>query len=193
MAATSTQMLPLGTPAPDFAIPNALDGQTVRLSDVKDARAVLIFFACNHCPYVVHVKDEIARLHAEYESMGIRFFAINSNDVDEYPEDSPENMKNCAEEWGWRFPYLFDETQQVAISYGASCTPDFFLFDSEMKLSYRGQLDGSRPGNGIPVTGADLRRAIQSVLNGELPGADQKPSMGCSIKWKAGNMPSYSS
>jgi peroxiredoxin len=188
MAATSSTMLALGTAAPDFALPDT-DGNTVRLKDFANARALVVMFVCNHCPFVVHVRQELANLAEEYTPMGVSFVAINANDVDEYPEDSPENMALKAQEWGWKFPYLFDETQAVALSYHAACTPDIYLFDEERKLAYRGQLDSSRPGNGLPVTGADLRHAIEAILAGDSPSTEQTPSVGCSIKWKPGNTP----
>lgn len=191
MSATSTMLLPLGTEAPDFALPNVLSGQMVKRDDFKEAKALVVIFACNHCPYVIHVKDEIARIAEEYQAKGVAFVAINSNDVEQYPEDSPENMKLKAEEWGWKFPYLFDETQEVAKAYRAACTPDFFVFDSARRLVYRGQLDDSRPKNNVPLNGADLRRALDAVLQGEMPSETQKPSVGCSIKWKPGNAPPY--
>lgn len=163
------------------------------LSDFAGVRALLVVFACNHCPFVVHVRKELANIYDEYSPLGVAVVAICSNDTDEYPEDSPGMMKEKAEEWGWRFPYLFDETQQVALAYRAACTPDFFLFNGEKNLVYRGQLDSSRPNNGVPVSGADLRHAIETVLDGETPDPEnQKPSIGCSIKWKPGNSPDYS-
>jgi peroxiredoxin len=192
MAATSSKMLPIGTPAPDFALPDT-DGNTVRKADFAGARALLVMFVCNHCPYVVHVKDELARLYADYNDLGVAMVAICSNDADEYPEDSLDNMRLKADEWGWQFPYLRDDSQEVAKAYHAACTPDVFLFDAEGKLAYRGQLDGSRPNNGLPVTGADLRHALEAVLEGEMPNLDQKPSIGCSIKWRPGNAPEYDS
>lgn len=185
-------MLPLGTPAPDFSLPDT-EGNVASLSDFAGVRALLVVFACNHCPFVVHVRKELANIYDEYSPLGVAVVAICSNDTDEYPEDSPGMMKEKAEEWGWRFPYLFDETQQVALAYRAACTPDFFLFNGEKNLVYRGQLDSSRPNNGVPVSGADLRHAIETVLDGETPDPEnQKPSIGCSIKWKPGNSPDYS-
>ncbi|MBA3724916.1 MAG: thioredoxin family protein [Armatimonadetes bacterium] len=189
MPSTSSQMLPLGTPTPDFSLPD-LDGKVVSLGDFKDARALLVMFVCNHCPFVVHVKAELARLYDDY-ALGVGIVAINSNDADEYPEDSPDAMRQRAEEWGWKFPYLYDEHQAAAKAYRAACTPDFFLFDADRKLAYRGQLDASRPGNGQPVTGADLRHALEAVLEGEMPNEVQAPSIGCSIKWRPGNAPNY--
>lgn len=189
MAETS-RMVSLGTEMPPFKLPN-VDGRMVSSDDFPDAKGYLVIFACNHCPYVVHVKDELAKIANEYSELGIAVFAICANDIENYPDDSPENMKIKAEEWGWNFPYLFDESQEVAKAYGAVCTPDIFLFNSEKKLVYRGQLDDSRPGNMKPVNGADLRLALDAVVNGEIPSDEQKPSVGCSIKWKPGNAPPY--
>ncbi|HCK41000.1 MAG: thioredoxin family protein [Planctomycetaceae bacterium] len=190
MARTPSTMLPLGTSAPDFSLVN-VDGQTVSLSDFDDAPALLVIFMCNHCPYVIHVADHLAQLGQEYMARGLAVVGINSNDVASYPADSPEQMVAEAEERGYVFPYLYDETQEVAQAYQAACTPDFFLFDKNKKLVYRGQLDSSRPDSGIPVTGEDLRLAIDTVLSGQTPSEDQTPSLGCNIKWKAGNEPGY--
>ncbi len=190
MARTPSTMLPLGTSAPDFSLVN-VDGQTVSLSDFDDAPALLVIFMCNHCPYVIHVADHLAQLGQEYMARGLAVVGINSNDVASYPADSPEQMVAEAEERGYVFPYLYDETQEVAQAYQADCTPDFFLFDKNKKLVYRGQLDSSRPDSGIPVTGEDLRLAIDTVLSGQTPSEDQTPSLGCNIKWKAGNEPGY--
>jgi len=188
MAATST-MLPLGTSAPDFSLPDVTTGETVRLEDLAHADALLVAFICNHCPYVRHVRPELARLGHESVDTGLSIVAISANDPQTYPEDSPDGLAREAKEAGYVFPYLFDETQQVAKAYTAACTPDFFLFDGQRKLVYRGQFDDSRPGNGIPVTGADLRAAIDAVLDGRPVDPDQRPSVGCSIKWRAGNEP----
>ncbi len=190
MARTPSTMLPLGTSAPDFSLVN-VDAQTVSLSDFDDAPALLVIFMCNHCPYVIHVADHLAQLGQEYMARGLAVVGINSNDVASYPADSPEQMVAEAEERGYVFPYLYDETQEVAQAYQAACTPDFFLFDKNKKLVYRGQLDSSRPDSGIPVTGEDLRLAIDTVLSGQTPSEDQTPSLGCNIKWKAGNEPGY--
>lgn len=190
MAPTPSTMLPLGTPAPDFSLPD-LDGKKVSLADFKGKKALLVQFICNHCPFVIHVREELALLGKDYQAKGVGIVGINANDAENYPDDSPEKMKTNAKEAGYTFPYLYDETQEVAQAYHAACTPDFFLFDADMKLVYRGQLDGSRPGNGVPVTGADLRAALDAVLAGEPVSAVQKASMGCNIKWKAGNAPSY--
>jgi peroxiredoxin len=183
MAATPSVMLPLGTHAPDFALPDT-DGRTVSLSDFVDAPALLVMFICNHCPYVKHVRDELSRIGREYAERGVGIVAISSNDVERYPDDSPARMKEEKESAGYTFPYLFDESQDVARAYQAACTPDFFLFDGDHKLVYRGQLDSSRPGNGRPVTGHDLRTALNAVLAGEPAPTEQIPSIGCNIKWK---------
>lgn len=190
MPPTPSTMLPLGTTAPSFRLPST-DGSIVSDTDFADAKGLLVIFACNHCPFVIHVKDEIARIADHYMPQGVAVVAINSNDADEYPEDSFDNMKERASEWGWKFPYLYDESQEVAKAYRAACTPDFYLFDAERKLIYRGQLDDSRPNNGLPVNGADLRHALEALLDGEKPTWEQKPSIGCSIKWKPGNAPPY--
>ena len=184
MANTPSNMLPLGTQAPDFALPDTVSGLTVRLADLQGKMGTVLMFICNHCPFVKHVNEEIVRLASRYQDRGIAFVAISSNDVAKYPDDSPDKMKATAREEGYSFPYLYDESQAVARAYDAACTPDFYLFDAGLKLVYRGQLDDSRPGNGIPVTGEDLETAINAVLRGtEVPG-DQKPSIGCNIKWK---------
>ncbi|MEX0818536.1 MAG: thioredoxin family protein, partial [Pirellulaceae bacterium] len=188
MVKTASTMLPLGTKAPDFSLVN-VDGQTASLSDFEGKPALLVIFMCNHCPFVKHVAAELARLGHEYQSRGVAIVGISSNDVSGYPADSPEQMIHEAELQGYSFPYLYDETQEVAKAYKAACTPDFFLFDGEQKLVYRGQLDSSRPGNGIPVTGEDLRGAIDMVLAGEPVPQDQTPSIGCNIKWKEGGEP----
>ena len=190
MVRTPSTMLPLGTPAPDFSLPN-IDGRVVALADVAGAKATLVMFICNHCPFVKHVADQLAALGRDYAPQGVGIVAINANDVASHPADSPEQMVHEAEERGYVFPYLYDETQEVAQAYRAACTPDFYLFDGSRKLVYRGQLDASRPGNGIPVTGADLRAALDAVLAGGVVAADQVPSLGCNIKWKPGNEPPY--
>ena len=190
MAATST-MLALGTRAPDFTLPDVTTGRSVRLADLDGKRALLVMFICRHCPYVAHVRSELARLGRDYESSDLTIVAIGSNDPETYPDDSPEGLATEAREAGYRFPYLFDETQEVAKAYTAACTPDFFLFGADRRLVYRGQLDGARPGNGVPVTGEDLRAAIDAVLSGRPVPEDQRPSVGCSIKWRAGNEPAY--
>lgn len=190
MVAVNSTMLPLGTKAPDFLLKTP-DGKAVSLQDLKSAPALLVAFICNHCPYVKHVRSELARIGAEYGKRGVTVVAINSNDVARYPADSPQKMAEEAKTAGYRFPYLFDETQAVARAYRAACTPDFYVFDEEQRLKYRGQLDDSRPGNGIPVTGKDLRNALDAVLDGREPANPQKPSIGCNIKWKPGNEPEY--
>jgi peroxiredoxin len=184
-------MLPLGTPAPNFALPDTR-GKTVQLSDFKDHPVLLVMFICNHCPYVKHVRLELASLAREYQARKAGVVAINSNDVTHYPEDSPQKMAEEIRSASYPFPYLYDESQSAAKDYRAACTPDFYVFDQQRKLVYRGQLDDSRPGNGIPVTGKDLRAALDAVLSGKPVPAHQKPSMGCNIKWKAGHEPDYS-
>jgi peroxiredoxin len=183
-------MLALGTMAPDFRLPN-VDGSMVGLADARGPSGTLVMFICNHCPFVKHVADTLAAIGREYPGRGIGVVAISSNDVSTHPADSPEQMVREAEERGYTFPYLFDETQEVAQAYRAACTPDFFLFDRNDRLVYRGQLDSSRPGNGVPVTGGDLRVALDAVLAGRTPSAEQQPSLGCNIKWRAGNEPAY--
>jgi len=190
MVRTPSTMLPLGTQAPDFELPN-VDGRMVGLAEAAGPRGTVVMFICNHCPFVKHVADQLAMLARDYASHGIGFVAISSNDVAAHPADSPEQMVREAEERGYLFPYLYDETQEVAKAYHAACTPDFYLFDAQRKLSYRGQLDSSRPGNGIPVTGSDLRGAIDALIFGRSAVADQTPSIGCNIKWKAGQEPPY--
>jgi peroxiredoxin len=190
MVKTASTMLPLGTKAPDFSLMN-VDATTVSLSDFAGAPALLVIFMCNHCPFVIHVADALAQLASEYQARGVAVVGINSNDVSTHPADSPERMVAEAEERGYTFPYLYDETQEVAKAYRAACTPDFFLFDGEQRLVYRGQMDSSRPNSGIPVTGEDLRAALDSVLAGKPVSADQMPSIGCNIKWKAGSEPEY--
>jgi thiol-disulfide isomerase/thioredoxin len=181
-------MLPLGTPAPEFALPDP-DGNLHELRE--GAAAYLVMFICNHCPFVKHVREELARIGSDYERRDVAVYAINSNDVTTHPGDSPEMMKFEAEEFGYTFPYLYDAGQDVAKSYLAACTPDFFLFDSDRRLVYRGQLDDSRPTNGIPIDGRDLRAALDAVLSGQPVDGHQKPSIGCNIKWKPGNEPDY--
>jgi peroxiredoxin len=183
-------MLPLGTTAPDFELPN-VDGRSVAFADAAGPKGTVIMFICNHCPFVKHVADELAVLGREYLPRGVGFAAISSNDVSAHPADSPEQMVREAEDRGYPFPYLYDETQEVAKAYHAACTPDFYLFDAGKKLVYRGQLDASRPGSETPVTGRDLRVAIDRLLAGTEPPVDQVPSLGCNIKWKAGNHPPY--
>lgn len=183
-------MPPLGMPAPDFRLPDT-NGRIVSLSDFKDCPALLVIFMCNHCPYVQHIRSGLAQLARDYIPRGVGIVGINSNDVERYPDDSPAKMAEEVKKAGYIFPYLFDETQEVAKAYRAACTPDFFLFDRDRRLVYRGQFDDSRPGNGIPVTGKDLRSALDAVLAGKPVPTNQKPSMGCNIKWKPGNEPDY--
>jgi peroxiredoxin len=190
MVKTVSTMLPLGTKAPDFSLPN-VDGRIVSLGDFAGADALVVVFLCNHCPYVKHIADTLSQVAREYQSRGAAFVGISSNDVAGYPQDSPEQMAIEAETRGYVFPYLYDETQRVAQAYRAACTPDFFLFDRQQQLVYRGQFDASRPGSEIPVTGEDLRRALDAVLNGTPVPADQKPSIGCNIKWREGLEPDY--
>jgi len=199
MVLTPSTMLPLSSSAPDFSLPDT-DGNAVSLEDYKDAKALLVMFICNHCPYVIHVADELARLGKDYQSRGVAVVAVGANDIESHPQDSPEKMKEEKSLRGYTFPYLYDATQSVAKAYTAACTPDFFLFDADHKLVYRGQLDESRPhrissGNydssGNPCDGADLRRALDAVLSGQPVPEDQKPSMGCNIKWKPENAPDY--
>ena len=190
MVKTASTMLDIGTPAPDFSLPN-VDGKTVSLADFKGKPALLVMFICNHCPFVKHVADQLARLGGEYQAKGVGIVAISSNDAANYPDDSPELMAREVESRGYKFPYLYDESQAVAKAYKAACTPDFFVFDKDHKLAYRGQLDDSRPDSGIPVTGKDLRAALDAVLAGGRPAEPQKPSIGCNIKWKSGGEPQY--
>ncbi|HQU46116.1 MAG TPA: thioredoxin family protein [Pirellulales bacterium] len=190
MARTPSTMLPLGTQAPEFSLPN-IDGRTVSLADFKDAQALVVAFICNHCPFVKHVAPELARLARDYQARGVAVVAINSNDVAAFPDDAPPKMAEEAKSRGYTFPYLYDATQAVAKAYRAACTPDFYLFDKSRRLAYRGQLDASRPDSGVPLSGSDLRAALDAVLAGNSPSPDQKPSIGCNIKWKAGNEPDY--
>ena len=192
MVKTASDMLPLGTPAPDFRLPDAVTGREFSLQDFAGERPLLVMFICNHCPYVVHVRDELTRLASDYDGR-VSIAAINANSAETHPEDGPANMRTLATELGWKFPFLFDATQEVAKAYHAACTPDFFLFaaDKRRPLVYRGQLDASRPGNDVPVTGRDLRAAIDAVLAGGEVGTDQRPSLGCNIKWAPGNEPDY--
>ena len=190
MAATASTMLALGTEAPTFRLPDT-KGKLVSLEDFKEAPALLVVFMCNHCPFVKHILDGLVGLIKDYQAKGVAAIGINSNDVANYPEDRLELMAKVARQKGFTFPYLYDETQEVAKAYHAACTPDFFLFDKARKLVYRGQMDDSRPGNGIPVTGADLRAALDAILAGKPAPAKQKPSIGCNIKWKQGAEPPY--
>jgi peroxiredoxin len=185
MALTESTMLALGTTAPDFALTDVVTGKTVRHDDFRDSKALLVMFICAHCPYVKHIEKGLAALGKDYAGKPLGLVAISSNDVTTHPADSPAGLTQQAETFGFNFPYLYDETQAVARAYKAACTPDFFLFDGNFRLVYRGQFDSSRPGNGIPVTGKDLRAAIDLVLAGKHVPTDQRPSIGCNIKWKA--------
>jgi peroxiredoxin len=191
MALTPSTMLPLGTAAPDFKLPDT-DGKLVSLAGFQGKAALLVVFICNHCPYVIHIRGALAQLARAYLPRNVGMAGINANDVKNYPDDSPAKMKEEVRTAGYVFPYLFDETQSVAKSYRAACTPDIFLFDKNQKLVYRGQFDSSRPGSGLPVTGADLRAALDAVLAGKPVPEKQIASIGCNIKWKAGNAPDYS-
>jgi peroxiredoxin len=191
MVKTLSTMLELGTPAPDFSLPDVVSGKTISLDAFEDDTALLVMFVCRHCPFVKHVQGELAQLGADYGGRGVGIVAISSNDVATHPDDAPERLREMAEDLGFLFPLCYDESQQVAKAYTAACTPDFFLFDRERALVYRGQLDDSRPENGRPVTGRDLRAAIDAVLAGRPVGADQRPSIGCNVKWRPGNEPSY--
>jgi len=183
MSLTPSSMLPLGTPAPAFALPDTVSGQTLSLDQLKSDHATVVMFICNHCPYVKHVQAQIVQLAQDYQPRGVAFVAISSNDVVNYPADAPDKMKIEAETHGYPFPYLYDATQAVARAYHAECTPDFFVFDGALKLAYRGRMDESTPGNGRPNDGRDLRAALDAILSGKPAPADQHPSMGCNIKW----------
>jgi peroxiredoxin len=189
--AVPSTMLALGTKAPDFELPDVVTGRTVSVRDFDAKRALLVMFICRHCPYVRHVRSELARLGRDFADSDLAIVAISSNDPIEYPEDAPQSLAEEAREAGYAFPYLFDETQEVAKAYTAACTPDFFLFDADRALVYRGQLDDSRPRNGLPLTGKDLRAAIDAVVSNGPVARDQRASIGCSIKWRAGNEPAY--
>jgi peroxiredoxin len=184
MALIPSVMKELGTPASPFALPDVVSGRIVSSEEFRRMDAFLVIFMCAHCPYVKHVEKEIANIGYDFAEENVGIVAISSNDVSAYPDDAPEKLKEQAQRLGFNFPYLYDESQAVARAYGAVCTPDFFLFDSDMKLAYRGQLDASRPNNNVPVTGKDLRFAIKALLAGRMPPEDQKPSIGCNIKWK---------
>ncbi len=184
MARTPSNMLELGTLAPDFKLLDTVSDQELSLTDLRSPVATVVMFICNHCPYVLHVNDELVRLANDYKDRGVSFVAISSNDVENYPQDRPELMKELAAQVGYPFPYLYDETQEVAKAYDAACTPDFYLFNGDLNLVYRGQLDASRPGTGIPVDGRDLRAALDAQLAGEAIDPMQRPSLGCNIKWK---------
>jgi len=190
MVAVNSTMLALGTKAPDFRLPDTT-GKSISLKDLQGARALVVVFMCNHCPYVKHLRSGLAQLARDYLPRGVAMVGINSNDVANYPADSPAKMAEEAKSAGYLFPYLYDETQAVAKAYRAACTPDVYLFDKDQRLVYRGQLDDSRPSNHMPVTGKDLRAAIEDTLAGKDVSAQQKPSIGCNIKWKPGNEPDY--
>ncbi|BAY43455.1 hypothetical protein SAMD00079811_10350 [Scytonema sp. HK-05] len=191
MALTASTMLSLGTQAPDFHLPDVVSGQTISLSTFAQKKALLVMFICRHCPFVKHVKEELAQLGKDYINKGLGIVAISTNDAKNYPDDAPELLKAMAIELDFNFPFCYDESQETAKAYTAACTPDFFLFDAKQQLVYRGQLDESRPSNGKPVTGADLRAAIDAVLADKPVAGEQKPSIGCNIKWKPGNEPTY--
>jgi peroxiredoxin len=184
MARTPSNMLPLGTKAAPFQLMDTISGKTLSLNNLKGEKGTLIFFICNHCPFVVHVNPMLIELGKVYQEKGIQFIAISSNDIEKYPQDAPDVMKKVAEKEGYPFPYLYDETQDVAKAYHAACTPDFFLFNEQLELVYRGQLDDSRPGNDIPLTGKDLKKAMDALLTGKTIALQQKPSIGCNIKWR---------
>lgn len=184
MASTPSTMMPLGTTAPDFSLLNTVTGETNTLQTLKSDTATVVMFICNHCPYVKHVQGELVKLAQDYQPKGIAFIAINANDVVNYPDDSPDKMKVVAQQLGYSFPYLYDETQEVAKAYQAACTPDFYVFDKDLKCVYRGQLDDARPRNDAPVTGKDIRAALDAILAGQPVNPEQIPSIGCNIKWK---------
>jgi peroxiredoxin len=188
---TASTMLALGTSAPDFQLPDVVSGETISLATFAGKKALLVIFLCEHCPFVKHVQAELANLGKDYVSQNVGIIAISANDVANYPDDAPDRLKEMAKTSGFLFPVCYDESQAIAKAYTAACTPDFFLFNSDFKLAYRGQLDDSRPGNDKPVTGQDLRSAIEALLTDQAIGADQKPSIGCNIKWKPGNAPDY--
>jgi peroxiredoxin len=183
MSLTPSNMLPLGTKAPAFDLVDTLSGENLPLKDLKGENGTVIAFICNHCPFVIHINPELSKVAKDYQATGIQFIAISSNDVENYPQDAPHLMKKKAKSEGYIFPYLYDKTQEVAKAYDAACTPDFYLFDTNLKLVYRGQLDNSRPGNGIPLSGFDLRNAMDALLEGKVIDTFQKPSIGCNIKW----------
>ena len=184
MARVASMMIPLNSRAPDFTLPEVVNESIISLQQMKGITATVIVFICNHCPFVKHINPQLIQLSEDYAKKGIQVIAISSNDVMQYPEDGPQNMKKVAQQLKYPFPYLYDETQEVAIAYNAACTPDFFIYDSNLLLTYRGQLDDSRPGNDIPVSGKDIREALDSMLKGDPVNENQKPGIGCSIKWK---------
>jgi peroxiredoxin len=184
MAATESNMMPLGTKAPDFNLPDTISGTNKSLKELKSEKATVVMFICNHCPFVKHVQKGLVKLVNDYIPKGISFIAISSNDVVAYPDDSPQRMKEVAKQFGYPFPYFYDESQDVARAYKAACTPDFYIFDKDLKCVYRGQMDDSRPSDDIPVTGKDIRAALDAILAGKSVNPEQKPSIGCNIKWK---------
>lgn len=186
----STRILPLGAPAPEFSLPDAT-GEVVTLADARGPKGLIVAFLCNHCPFVLHLAKDLSTFAATCEAKGIGFVGINANDVSRYPADSPEKMRAMVDQYGWTFPYLYDESQQVAQAYRAACTPDFYLFNADLALTYCGQFDDSRPKNGKPISGESLRLAVQAVLDGQPPIAEQRPSTGCNIKWKLGSEPTW--
>lgn len=190
MVKTASTMLPLGTTAPHFSLPN-IDGKQVSIDDFKSSKGLVVIFMCNHCPFVKHLREGLAKFGKDYAAKGVAVVGISSNDVASHPDDSPQKMVTEHRDAGYTFPYLYDATQKVAIAYKAACTPDFFVFDQKRSLVYRGQFDSSRPGNGKPVTGSDLRQAVDDMLAGKGPSPEQRPSIGCNIKWIAGHEPSY--
>ncbi len=191
MAMKESTMLALGTPMPSFAMPDVRSRKIINPETFQNKSSLLVMFICRHCPYVVHVQEELTKLAQDYQENDLGILAISSNDVSGYPADAPPRLQEMAEQLGWKFPYCYDETQAVAKAFTAACTPDFFLFDRQRQLVYRGQLDESRPGNGKPVTGQDLRAALDAVLSGQPVSSQQRPSAGCNIKWKPGNEPNY--
>ncbi len=193
MVRTASTMLALGTAAPDFSLPDVVSGQTISLNTFADQPVLLVMFICQHCPYVIHVQEQLAAIGKDYQSKGVGIVAISANDADKYPDDRPANLKAMAESLGFTFPFCHDESQETAKAYTAACTPDFFVFDADRKLAYRGQLDDSRPSlTDVPVTGTDLRAALDAVLVGHsIDESQQKASLGCNIKWKPGNEPAY--
>jgi len=184
MARTESKMLPLGTKAPDFNLPDTVTGSAMSLSEISSSTGTVVMFICNHCPYVIHVVEQMSALASEYKELGFSFVAISSNDVENYPDDSPDKMKTFAAQYNFSFPYLYDESQEIAKAYDAACTPDFYIFDGQQQLVYRGRLDGSRPKTDDPVTGEEMRAALDAILLGRPVSTDQFPSMGCNIKWK---------
>jgi len=191
MALTASTMLPLGTKAPDLNLPDVISNQTISIANFVGKKALLVMFICQHCPFVKHVQHQLAQIGRDYSKQNVAIVAISANDVNHYPDDAPEKLKEMAEELGFTFPFCYDESQGTAKTYTAACTPDFFLFDTDQRLVYRGQLDDSRPSNDQPVDGHDLRTALEQVLAGQSVRQDQKPSIGCNIKWKPGNEPDY--